>query len=176
MVYIRPVDSIATMFLPLSNTVFGGALGTSIQKGPTECSGACRLGDLAHRSSEQLAVYPFPPGSPPYQGASRSSSNSDPILDHRVFRNDHDIIPDEVLLPVEVFDAGFVQYLDSGSDSCVFIYDRAPDIAIPSKPDSRVASRFVTLQFIEILIEISSHHQHALEPGSVLYPASDADD
>src|SRR5215471_4146377 len=132
-----------------------------------------RPGAPQHRTVSRL---PLPLPDPAFSSRQSISSNSYSILDHRVFRNDHDIIPDEVLLPVEVFDAGFVQYLDSGSDSCVFIYDRAPDIAITSKPDSRVASRFVTLQFIEILIEISSHHQHALEPGSVLYPASDADD
>src|SRR5215831_8816423 len=99
MVYIRPVDSIATMFLPLSNTVFGGALGRSIQKGATECSGLVRLGDLAHRSNTRSASR-----STSLQPAIHSLSNCDSILDHRILGNNNDAVPDEVLLPVEVFD------------------------------------------------------------------------
>src|SRR6266487_2414954 len=104
------------------------------------------------------------------------------MLDDSGIRNytglwdDHYPVADEVSVAVELRLMSLVQYLNARTDACVLIDDRALDEAVWSDPDAGITAIDVRLQLVEILVEISSHHQHSVKPRAMLDSAPNPDD
>src|SRR5262249_24817223 len=95
---------------------------------------------------------------------------------HTVLGNYHYSIAYEEAIARKLLMAGFIQDLHALANASVLVDDRAANQAVWTDADARESATRVQLQFFKRLIEISPHHQHALEPRAMLDAAANPDD